>query len=326
MSPTPAPGHRVSVIVPVHNGERYLAAALDSILGQTRPPEEIIVIDDASTDATASILDGYGDRLRRIRTAQAGGPGRARNLGLQAATGDLAAFLDADDLWTPDKLERQLAFAAGHADFGVLATNVEGFDDEGRILSPSLEQAERIPQGWVLPALLRRNWVATSSALAPRARLLAAGGFDEQPCRLGEDWLLWMRVAAEHPVYLLPEVLTRRRVRPDSLGHGDTEATFHDLLRHLERLQGELEYLRQHPELTRQAAYAICVHRGVQDFHHLQPQRARAKLALAQRYGPGWRPRLWIAATYLPVPWLAAAKRVLAEVRRGERGRGPAPA
>jgi glycosyltransferase involved in cell wall biosynthesis len=325
MSPAPAAAPRVSVIVPVHNGARYLAAALDSILAQTRTPEEIIVIDDASTDATASILDGYGDRLRRLRNARAGGPGRARNLGLRAASGDLAAFLDADDLWRPAKLERQLAFAAAHADFGVLATDVEGFDDAGRVLSPSLGDAHRIPQGWVLPELLRRNWVATSSALAPRARLLAAGGFDEQPCRLGEDWLLWMRVAAAHPVYLLPEVLTRRRVRPDSLGHGDTEATFHDLLRHLERLQGELEYLRQRPELTRQAAYAICLHRGVQDFHHLQPQRARAKLALARRYGPGWKPRLWTGATYLPVPWVAAAKRVWAELRRDGGEPGPAP-
>src|SRR5689334_9621809 len=98
----------VSCVVPVYNGERYLAEALDSILAQTHRPLQAIVADDGSTDGTAAVAAAYGDRVLVLRQANAG-PAAARNLGLAAARGEYVAFLDADDLWHPRKLERQLA-------------------------------------------------------------------------------------------------------------------------------------------------------------------------------------------------------------------------
>lgn len=301
----------VSVVIPVHNGERYLAATLDSILAQTRPPLEIIVVDDASSDRTPQILASFPSRVEVLRHETASGPARARNEGVRRARGQYIAFLDADDLWEPEKLERQLQFAAGHPDFGILTTDVLWFDDDGTVLQTSLKQSYPVESGYIVEQLLRHNWITTSATLIPRDILLEVGGFDERPCRLGEDWVLWMHIASKHPVYFLDEVLTRRRVHADSLGHADPETSFRDLLRHLEVLQQQIPQLQQRPELVREAAFDICLHRGIQDFHHLQMERARSKLRLARQYGNRRLPvDLWMAATYLPVPLVDGLKRL----------------
>ena len=100
---------RVSVVITTYNYERFVAAAIESVLRQTVRPDEIVVVDDGSTDATAAVVARYAARgVRYIRQANAG-PGAARNRGIRETRGDLIAFLDADDRWLPDKLARQLA-------------------------------------------------------------------------------------------------------------------------------------------------------------------------------------------------------------------------
>jgi len=102
------PAPLISCVVPVYNGERYLAEALDSILAQTYPDTEIIVADDGSTDGTRLLAERYGKRLRFV-TQPTLGPAATRNLGVKTATGEFLAFLDADDLWHKEKLDRQMA-------------------------------------------------------------------------------------------------------------------------------------------------------------------------------------------------------------------------
>jgi glycosyltransferase involved in cell wall biosynthesis len=103
----------ISCIVPVFNAERYLRETLDSVMGQTYRPLEIIVADDGSTDATASVVAAYGDRVRYLLQPN-GGPAAARNLGLRAVSGEFVAFIDQDDLWNPEKLARQMARFQAH--------------------------------------------------------------------------------------------------------------------------------------------------------------------------------------------------------------------
>ena len=116
----------VSCIVPVFNGERYVAEALDSILAQTYRPLEIIVVDDGSTDGTAQIVAGYGKRVRALRQSNAG-PWAARNLGLSVAQGEFVAFLDADDVWHPKKLARQTARFAARPELDLCVTHIQNF-------------------------------------------------------------------------------------------------------------------------------------------------------------------------------------------------------
>lgn len=300
----------VSVIMPVHNGARYIRAALESALAQTVSPAEILVVDDASTDATPEVLAAFGGKIRVLRHASASGPARARNQAVAAAQGDFIAFLDADDLWKPRKLERQLARAAQVPDFGIIATDVESFSDDEPVVRETLRSMYPVREGWVVEQLLFNNWITTSAALLPRQVFDEVGGFEETPCRLGEDWALWMRIAARHPVYFVDEVLTRRRIHPLSLGHSDPDTTFHDLLRHLDGMQRDIPQLQAKPELARRARYRICLARGIQDWHQGRLPAARAKLGQAAQLRPtAWRPRLWQALSYVPPSWIGAAKR-----------------
>ena len=107
------PTSLISVIIPVYNGERYLSQALESVLAQAQPPNEIIVVDDGSTDGTAALVQSMGKDIHCFHQSNQG-PAAARNRGLEMAYGDIIAFQDADDLWTPGRLSLQLEMLARH--------------------------------------------------------------------------------------------------------------------------------------------------------------------------------------------------------------------
>lgn len=107
MAPEPP---RINVIIPVHNGEEFLAETIQSVLDQDQPSLEIIVVDNGSTDGTADIVRRFGDRIRYIYQDNSGGPASPRNKGIRLARGDLLIFLDADDLWPEARLETQLPY------------------------------------------------------------------------------------------------------------------------------------------------------------------------------------------------------------------------
>ena len=116
----------ISGIVPVYNGERYLRETLDSMLAQTYQPLEVIVVDDGSTDGTPKVVAGYGDRVRYIYQENSG-PAIARNRGIDAARGEFIAFLDADDLWHPEKLMRQMTRFEARQELELSITYVQNF-------------------------------------------------------------------------------------------------------------------------------------------------------------------------------------------------------
>jgi glycosyltransferase involved in cell wall biosynthesis len=122
----------VSVIVPAHNGARWLPDCLESVFSQTYRPLEIIVVNDGSTDDTAAVLRDYEPRIKALHQQQ-GGIGSARNHGIRVASGAYLAFLDCDDRWTPHKLEKQVAHAERHPDVDVTYTDAEEFDARGTV-------------------------------------------------------------------------------------------------------------------------------------------------------------------------------------------------
>ena len=115
---------KVTLIMPTYNCASFIRAALDSVFNQTRPPDEVIVVDDRSTDNTSEILLSYGDRIICITSLDSGGYASAvRNVGLAAATGDYIAFLDADDVWFPNKLAEQIAVLDANPDVQMVYAN-----------------------------------------------------------------------------------------------------------------------------------------------------------------------------------------------------------
>ncbi len=190
----------VSVIIPTFNRSALLHAAIDSVLRQTHPVREIIVIDDGSSDETPALMPALAARIqapRVISLRQSNlGPAAARNAGVAAATGSLIAFLDDDDIWHAEKLERQVTALAEKPELALLACATDAFKLPGR--------SRLVPIGeW---KLLFRNWFMTSSVVARRDIILACGGFPEDT-RHCEDYALWLQVASRHQCSFLNEVL-----------------------------------------------------------------------------------------------------------------------
>ena len=191
----------VSVVIPTYNYARYLGEAIDSALGQTLPPLEVIVVDDGSTDDTPEVLAKYGDRIRVLRQENAG-VAIARNSGIAAARGEFIAFLDADDVWFPRKLELQMA----------------RFDDSIGLVHCGVEfgSAIQLPRvdGDVAEALLLLQpdvIHAPGSTVVVRKRAAEeAGGFDPS-LPASEDWDFIYSVATRSRVAHVAEPLVHYR-------------------------------------------------------------------------------------------------------------------
>lgn len=185
----------VSVVMPVRNGADHVLLACRTALGQTEQDLELIVVDDGSTDGTSDIVASVQDPRVRFFETEPSGVSAARNLAIEAAVGEWVAFLDADDLWEPSKLERQLAVSAD-ADLVFTDAWIQQVGESrplGRFhaVSPAVFD-ETDP----LPSMLRRdNFVPTSSVLVRRSALRDVGGFDES-LAVAEDLDLWLRLAA----------------------------------------------------------------------------------------------------------------------------------
>lgn len=223
----------VSCIVPVYNGERYLGETLDSIVAQTHRPIEIIVVDDGSTDRSAAVAEECSAGVRLLRQRNAG-PAAARNHGVREAVGSLVAFLDADDLWHPEKLERQVARFQARDELGFCVTHIQNF------WVPELEAERRRFQGSRLAEPLPGYSAPT---LVVRATTLATvGEFRESMAHTSEPE--WFMRASERGVIgeLLPDVLVRRRLH---LANRSRLRSLDSTEEYLRLVKGKLDRARQ---------------------------------------------------------------------------------
>jgi glycosyltransferase involved in cell wall biosynthesis len=200
---------RVSVVMSVFNGERFLREAVDSILGQTYRDLELIVIDDGSADGSGEILAQRRQADARLRVFPQANMGLTRSLnrGVELSTGEYVARMDADDLSEPRRFERQVAFMDAHPDVGLLGTAYREIDGEGRVLGtkvfPTDDRALRA-------ALIRYNPFFHASVLLRREVFTAVGLYDPAWPSV-EDYELWLRVAQRFRLANLEEPLGMRR-------------------------------------------------------------------------------------------------------------------
>lgn len=193
----------VSCIIPVFNGERFLAEAIESILGQTYENLEVIVVDDGSTDSTADVVAGFGDAVTYVRQENAG-PSSARNRGIQEAHGEFIAFLDADDVWHEEKLEKQLARFCKRPELAYTVTFIQNFwEEEVRdeaIRFKDHPRSRPVPGYTTQTLVVRREWLDKT------------GGLDASMAH--GDAANWFQRADEAGAVseVLKEVLTRRRL------------------------------------------------------------------------------------------------------------------
>jgi glycosyltransferase involved in cell wall biosynthesis len=204
-------GIRVSVVIPTFQRAALLPRALESVRRQTRQPGEVIVVDDGSTDGTAELLRRNFPEVLCLRRAN-GGVSAARNQGIAAARGEWIALLDSDDAWRPAKLERQLAALAAAPEHRICHSD-EIWIRDGRRVNPGRRHAKR--GGWIFRRCLPLCAISPSAALIHRSLFAQVGLFDEMlpAC---EDYDLWLRITARHPVLLVDEPLVEKHG-----GHAD---------------------------------------------------------------------------------------------------------
>lgn len=202
----------VSVIIPTYNRERTIERAVESVLAQTWKSIELIVVDDGSVDRSVEVLAKYGDRIRVIRQKNQG-PSAARNTGIKAAKGEIIAFLDSDDSWLPDKIERQAKLMERTADRGVgcCVCNANMVYTDGKTVTSFAvaELTARQSEGiWRNPAeILATRFLFFNQVVAVRREWLERVGLFREDLRILEDYDLALRLSLLGPWAFITEPL-----------------------------------------------------------------------------------------------------------------------
>lgn len=199
---------RVTVLIPVYNRRRFVAEAIDSVLAQTFEDFELLLVDDGSTDGSQTVVRQYDDpRVRLIENSENLGIAAARNRGIEAACGEYVAFLDSDDRALPARLTQQVAFLDRHSDVAAVGSWIRWIDDTGTARGKTKRKASDPDQ--IAAERLFRSCLENSTATA-RTDVLRAYPHRED-YRLGSDYDLWARIAADYRLAALPQVLVERR-------------------------------------------------------------------------------------------------------------------
>ncbi len=285
-----SPPLTVSVVVPCYNYGAYLPACLDSVLAQTRPAFEIVVVDDGSTDDTAAVVAPYlGDGRVHFHQQANSGQATAKNLGIRHSRGDIVAFLDADDLWMPEKLARQVPLFDDPA-VGVTFTGQRSIDAEGRPLATFGRRGYlTFRRGRITPWLGFENIVPFSSSAVRRALLVENRGFDTT-LGMGIDWDLWLRLSLVTDFDFVPDPLFAYRVHGHQMSRnlsGRIDASEHIFRTFVSRHPGAFST----QELQAVEFYNACS-RG-RALRGVDRSRSDAYFRMALRMKP-WSPRPYL--------------------------------
>ena len=245
---------KISAVIPAFNAAHFIDQALKSIHNQTHPVDEIIVVDDGSTDNTEAIVRSSAPEALYLRQENQG-PSAARNRGIEAASGDWVAFLDADDQWTPQKTTEQLIALKKQPQLCLIASDMAEIGSHDQQITASVlakhQQYEFFKEldGAVLPNALSRlvskNFIPTGTVLVKRDVLFSSGLFNNE-IRFGEDLELWAKIACHHAITCLPSVHMLRR-QHGANATGSTHAMLEDLVQVMQsiRLFGHIILAKQ---------------------------------------------------------------------------------
>jgi glycosyltransferase involved in cell wall biosynthesis len=223
----------VSVVIPAFNCSKTIDEAIKSVFCQSYNNYEIIVVNDGSTDDTQSKVHKYRGKVKYIKQNNSG-PSSARNRGIKSANGDLIAFLDADDIWCPEKLKMQIDLMKNDKSIDMVVTSYEQvIENNIEHKTPKLRQRNNI---FFLKykELLVRNSILTSTVLAKKKCIENVGLFDEE-IWFGEDWDLWLKIGAIYKICFINRQLCKYRVHINSISRNTSPDHFSDWRKIIER-------------------------------------------------------------------------------------------
>lgn len=211
---------RISAIITAYNSAAYLRDSIESVLKQSRPVDEILVVDDGSSDDTPNIAVAYANAGVKYIQQENQGPGAARNLGLRQTNGEIIAFLDADDIWLENKTRLQVDYLSNHPNVGVVSgPKIWWRIEEGN--NRWIQQYGDIPESRVTDELLINNVIVNPSMALIRRSVLDKAGNYNPDLRWGEDWELWIRISNWTHFGFVDEPVIIYRAHSDSLTHQD---------------------------------------------------------------------------------------------------------
>jgi glycosyltransferase involved in cell wall biosynthesis len=234
----------ISVIIPVYNGQKTIQETLASVLNQRFGDFEVIVVNDGSQDATLEIINSINDYRIKVFSYPNTGVSASRNRGIDQAKGEFIAFLDADDLWTSDKLEKQLKALQANPQAALAYSWSDWIDESGHFLRSG---GHITVNGKAYDKLLVRDFIESGSNPLIRKQALAqVGGFDGSITH-GEDWEMWLRIAACYEFVAVPFPQILYRVYPESASFeiGNMEAGSLAIIERVFAQKPELAYLKR---------------------------------------------------------------------------------
>ncbi len=217
----------VSVIVPTYNRADLISETIESILNQTYKNIELIIVDDGSTDNTEKVIRKFKDnRIKYIKTGYSGVPARPRNIGIKKAKGEYIAFLDSDDMWLPEKLEKQIKVFQASDETAMLYTRFRTI--EGDVISDRIfPENSKYNSGNMFKSIYLRNLIACSSVMVRRSVLDQVGLFNTDPNLIAiEDADLWLRIALKYTIKCTADLpLLIYRIHSQSISQGFIQRT-----------------------------------------------------------------------------------------------------
>ncbi len=274
---------KVSVVLPTYNRASLLKRAIKSILNQTYQDFEMIIVDDGSTDNTENVVKGFGNEgIRYISHDNNRGAGAARNTGIKVARGRYIAFLDSDNQWLPEKLEKQMQFIQHKTEDVVVYTDYWDWENRRHMLSHRKIQKD----GDIHDILLEDNFIDTSTVLVSKECLHKAGLFDETLPRY-QDWELWIRLSKYYRFVYLDEPLAKVHFTPGCITSND------EALLPARRIifEKHFEDIAKRPDLLARHLYAL----GCPTIYFGEFTEGRNYLWRAVKTYP-WKPRYLITA------------------------------
>ena len=235
----------VSVIMNCYNSARDLKEALDSVYQQTFKDYEIIFWDNQSTDASAKIAQSYGKPLKYFRGEKFLPLGAARNAAIEKAAGKYIAFLDCDDIWLPEKLEKQVALLESNQTLGLVYADCYVIDSAGTAAEKTYFSGKKPFRGMAFKELFQANPIALLTAVITKDSFNKAGVFNPN-YEIAEEYDLWLRIAEYYPVDFIEQPLGKYRV------HRQSATSKNHILSYKEDLQIRGQRLIKNPELKRE--------------------------------------------------------------------------
>lgn len=209
---------KVSVVIPIYNAEKFISETIESVMAQTCSDWEIIAVDDGSTDKTPEILRSYKKRLSkkmRVITQENSGLSITRNVAISAAKGGYVAFLDHDDLWVPEKLEKQVKLLDSNKELGMVYSDSYMIDEKGDLKKDTFFGKIKPSRGNVFDKLFYVNFIPCLTVITRKEMLKKVGQFDPR-YKISEDHDMFLRIAECYPVDFIEQPLAKYRLHGES--------------------------------------------------------------------------------------------------------------